>query len=73
MTYDQLRLDDVLPTDQVYMSQGAIGGRLTYLLAAHESDPVSMFETYRHSVIQTSQGNPNPFIDYPYLVNLMIV
>jgi endonuclease I len=73
MKYDQLRLEDILPTDQVYMSQGAIGGRLSYLLEAHETDPVSMFEAYRHSVIQTYQGNPNPFIDYPYLVNLMML
>ena len=73
MKYDQLRLDDVLPTDQVYMSQGAIGGRLSYLMEAHETDPVSVFETYRHSVIQTYQGNPNPFIDYPYLVPLMML
>ena len=38
------------------------------LLKWHRQDPVSQKEIDRNNGIQQTQGNRNPFIDYPYLV-----
>ena len=38
------------------------------LLKWHRQDPVSQKEIDRNNGIQKTQGNRNPFIDYPYLV-----
>ena len=38
------------------------------LLKWHREDPVSQKEIDRNNGIQKTQGNRNPFIDYPYLV-----
>ncbi len=38
------------------------------LLKWHREDPVSQKEIDRNNGIQLTQGNRNPFIDYPYLV-----
>ncbi len=38
------------------------------LLKWHREDPVSQKEIDRNNGIQQTQGNRNPFIDYPYLV-----
>ena len=37
------------------------------LLKWHRQDPVSQKEIDRNNAIQITQGNRNPFIDYPYL------
>ena len=37
------------------------------LLKWHRQDPVSLKEVNRNNGIQLTQGNRNPFIDYPYL------
>ena len=37
------------------------------LLKWHRQDPVSQKEIDRNNAIQLTQGNRNPFIDYPYL------
>ena len=41
---------------------------LAMLLKWHRQDPVSQKEVDRNNAIQKTQGNRNPFIDYPYLV-----
>ena len=41
---------------------------LALLLKWHRQDPVSQKEVDRNNAIQLTQGNRNPFIDYPYLV-----
>lgn len=41
---------------------------LALLLTWHRQDPVSQKEVDRNNGIQLTQGNRNPFIDYPYLV-----
>ena len=41
---------------------------LAMLLKWHRQDPVSQKEVDRNNGIQLTQGNRNPFIDYPYLV-----
>ena len=41
---------------------------LALLLKWHRQDPVSQKEIDRNNGIQTTQGNRNPFIDYPILV-----
>ena len=38
------------------------------LMKWHRQDPVSQKEIDRNNAIQETQGNRNPFIDYPYLV-----
>ena len=40
---------------------------LALLLKWHRQDPVSLKEVNRNNGIQLTQGNRNPFIDYPYL------
>lgn len=41
---------------------------LALMLSWHRQDPVSQKEVDRNNGIQKTQGNRNPFIDYPYLV-----
>ena len=41
------------------------------LLKWHRQDPVSQKEVERNNGIQFTQGNRNPFIDYPYLVEYL--
>jgi len=72
MHYDHLSLTDTLNETGEYLFHSAQSGLKTYLLSMHEEDPVSVFETARHSYIKQYQGNPDPFIDYPslaYLIN----
>ena len=40
---------------------------VTLLMKWHRQDPVSQKEIDRNNGIQATQGNRNPFIDYPYL------
>ena len=44
---------------------------LAMLLKWHRQDPVSQKEVERNNGIQFTQGNRNPFIDYPYLVEYL--
>lgn len=44
-------------------------GNLEVLLDWHEQDPVDDFEMRRNNLIQTYQGNRNPFIDHPEFVD----
>lgn len=41
------------------------------LILWHNQDPVDYYETYRNEQIQKIQGNYNPFIDNPWLVDLI--
>lgn len=47
-----------------------IGG-LQMFLEWNREDPVSEFEIQRNNIIEAAQGNRNPFIDNPYLANLI--
>jgi len=40
-------------------------GRLSTLLNWHQQDPVNTAEVLRNDMIQTFQGNRNPFVDHP--------
>ena len=40
-------------------------GKLSTLLQWHLDDPVNDTERLRNDLIQTYQGNRNPFIDHP--------
>ncbi len=44
-------------------------GNLEVLLQWHELDPVDQFEMNRNDIIYSYQGNRNPFIDHPELVD----
>lgn len=46
-------------------------GNLELFLQWNAEDPVSAFELQRNEVIETAQGNRNPFIDNPYLATLL--
>jgi len=46
-------------------------GNLDLFLKWNAEDPVSAFELQRNNVIETAQGNRNPFIDNPYLATLI--
>ncbi|BCY27504.1 endonuclease [Flavobacterium okayamense] len=53
-------------------------GSLTYsvempdiFLEWNEEDPVNFYETNRNNILQSIQGNRNPFIDNPYLATLI--
>lgn len=49
-----------------------VGWQLNMLLRWHEQDPVSQKELDRNeAVYESRQGNRNPFIDYPELVDLI--
>lgn len=44
---------------------------LALMLKWHRQDPVSQKEVDRNNGIQLTQGNRNPFIDYPYLAEFI--
>lgn len=44
---------------------------MVLLLKWHREDPVSQKEIDRNNGIQATQGNRNPFIDYPYLAEFI--
>lgn len=46
-------------------------GTIEMFLRWNIEDPVSPFEKNRNNVIESAQGNRNPFIDNPYLVTLV--
>ncbi len=62
-----LRLTDTLSLIAPTGSNASIGymGRLSTLLKWHQEDPVDADEVLRNDVVQTFQGNRNPFIDHP--------
>jgi endonuclease I len=46
-------------------------GNLQMFLRWNVEDPVSEFELQRQEIIESAQGNRNPFIDNPYLATLI--
>ena len=67
----QVIFDATIDADTHYASENNFGLTpygLALLLKWHRQDPVSQKEVDRNNGIQLTQGNRNPFIDYPYLV-----
>jgi endonuclease I/methionine-rich copper-binding protein CopC len=62
-----LRLTDNLSLVTTTGSNAAVGymGKLSTLIQWHNEDPVDNAERLRNELIQTYQGNRNPFIDHP--------
>jgi hypothetical protein len=58
-------------TEENYTLTGARMGILHEMLVWDDEDPVSAFETSRNEAIFGIQKNRNPFIDYPYLADLI--
>ena len=69
--YDHLILRDTLADQPTYTREGAIQGFFSTLIDFHFDDPVDSFESHRNAVIFSYQGNRNPFIDYPHLIELI--
>lgn len=72
--YEQLELVNyVLPNDVAtnYLPAGAKMSVLDHLISWHYSEEVDQFEINRNNVIYSYQNNRNPFIDFPYLVELV--
>ena len=63
--YPDLELNDLVNNSGPYM------GRISVLIEWHLQDPPDEFEMNRNDVIFSFQGNRNPFIDYPELVELI--
>ena len=62
--YDEYSLVNTIPT--TYQM-----AKLSVLLQWHLDDPVDDFEIYRNNRIAYHQGNRNPFIDYPELIDYL--
>jgi endonuclease I len=62
-----LRLTDTLSLVTTTGSNASVAymGKLSTLIQWHQQDPVDTAEQLRNEVIQTYQGNRNPFIDHP--------
>ena len=66
----QVIFDATIDADTHYAPENNYGLTpygLALLLKWHRQDPVSQKEVDRNNGIQLTQGNRNPFIDYPYL------
>ncbi|MBQ9751224.1 MAG: endonuclease [Paludibacteraceae bacterium] len=62
--------DATIDADTHYSAENNYGFTnygLALMLSWHRQDPVSQKEVDRNNGIQKTQGNRNPFIDYPYL------
>ncbi len=72
--YPELSMTDtILPNDPAtnYTPAGAKMALWSLMFLWNEEDPVSQFEENRNEVIYSYQNNRNPFIDYPYLAELI--
>ena len=63
--YLELNIIEDIQNDETATSMG----RLSALKTWHNEDPVDDFELQRNNRIYEYQGNRNPYIDYPDLVN----
>ncbi len=68
---DMVDLEIVDDPDSTKSSKLPIYGDIDDLLRWHEEDPVSQWEIERNETIYQYQGNRNPFIDLPELVELI--
>ena len=69
--YGKVIFDATIDADTHYGPENNYGFAdygLALMLSWHRQDPVSQKEVDRNNGIQLTQGNRNPFIDYPYLV-----
>jgi len=62
---------DLTPVDYITNYPDPEIGILSTLLSWHVEDPPDLFEQNRNDVIYSWQGNRNPFIDFPDLVDLI--
>ena len=62
---------DLELADKVNTYPNPTHGKKSVLLQWHKLDPVDAFEMNRNNVIQSIQGNRNPFIDHPEWADLI--
>jgi len=69
LRYEGAGTEPDLVAREALTSGGTTFAVLSTLIAWHWADPVDSFELNRNNVIHTMQGNRNPFIDHPELVD----
>ena len=69
MFYMYTRYDGLELTDNIESGSTTSMGKLSLFIEWNQLDPVDDFEIQRNDRIYCYQGNRNPFIDYPNLVN----
>ena len=58
-------------SDSLHINHGLSEYGKALLVKWHRQDPVSQKEIDRNNGIEAAQGNRNPFVDYPYLVEYL--
>ncbi|MCR5862829.1 endonuclease [Flavobacterium sp. J372] len=74
MMYMYLRYQSQCPPTNIGLgstSYSPLGDMPNIFLEWNQQDPVSQYELNRNVVLQSMQGNRNPFIDNPYLATMI--
>jgi hypothetical protein len=71
LRYEGVGTEPDLVLQEALHTSGTTFAVKSQILAWHWADPVDNFERNRNNVIDSMQGNRNPFIDHPELVDYL--